>query len=626
MSYSPHAYGIQTSGNSYAGKFLLTDANADVEFQNSDKVKFGNSSEMQLYHDGSNSYLTSTSGIKLGTTNSNVAITIGHTTSEVTVADNLTVTGDFTVNGTTTTINTATVTIDDLVFNIAADASTSLECNGAGINLGDGTDGADASILYNHAGTQWELNKPTEVQGNLNVVGTITGDTSLTLDAVTISTAEIGVLDGVVPGTSAASKVMTWDGSSNWTAAGGTCANLGTVTTADIDGGTIDGVVIGGAAQAAGSFAAIVGTSLSLAEGNITNVGDINCDSISVDTAASGLDIVFGGSTATNKISLTDNLADALNINEGGTSYMKFVTSDGVEKIVFGKGSTFSGTTIDDLGTVTTADINGGTWQGTIDGAWTAAGQTCANLGTVTTADINGGTWQGTVDGAWTAAGVTCANLGTVTTADINGGTWQGTIDGAWTASGQTCANLGTVSAATSITSTAFVGPIDGIIGGNTPAAGTFTSLNCDDNAFAIDNLDVNGGASLGALADTDLIIVDDNADDAVKKCTIGVLKSYVSGGALSRSDVTSSASISNDVTLANAGAGAIVLKLPSVSTYENNDYVVKKTDATAYTVTIQPADADSPGANVDGGSNIILYHQHESNTFFSDGTNWHVI
>jgi hypothetical protein len=38
----------------------------------------------------------------------------------------------------------------------------------------------------------------------------------------------------------------------------------------------------------------------------------------------------------------------------------------------------------------TTADINGGTWQGTIDGSWTASGQTCADLGTVTTADING--------------------------------------------------------------------------------------------------------------------------------------------------------------------------------------------------------------------------------------------
>ena len=66
-------------------------------------------------------------------------------------------------------------------------------------------------------------------------------------------------------------------------------------------------------------------------------------------------------------------------------------------------------------------------------------------------------------------------NLGTVTTADINGGTWQGTIDGAWTASGVTCANLGTVSAATSITSTAFVGDITGDVTGTAAVATAVT-------------------------------------------------------------------------------------------------------------------------------------------------------
>ena len=35
--------------------------------------------------------------------------------------------------------------------------------------------------------------------GNLAVAGTITGDTSLTLDNTTITTAEIGVLEGVTP-------------------------------------------------------------------------------------------------------------------------------------------------------------------------------------------------------------------------------------------------------------------------------------------------------------------------------------------------------------------------------------------------------------------------------------------
>jgi len=67
-------------------------------------------------------------------------------------------------------------------------------------------------------------------------------------------------------------------------------------------------------------------------------------------------------------------------------------------------------TTITDLGTVTTADINAGTWQGTIDGNWTAASQTCADLGTVTTTDINGGTMDGVqVDGE-TATGMLFSN------------------------------------------------------------------------------------------------------------------------------------------------------------------------------------------------------------------------
>jgi hypothetical protein len=50
--------------------------------------------------------------------------------------------------------------------------------------------------------------------GNLAVTGTITGDTSLTLDSTTFTTAELGVLDGVTVGTIAASKALTLDASS----------------------------------------------------------------------------------------------------------------------------------------------------------------------------------------------------------------------------------------------------------------------------------------------------------------------------------------------------------------------------------------------------------------------------
>jgi len=69
-----------------------------------------------LVVDGSNISLDSTStlnidnsnttnGVKIGTATSGVPITIGHATSEVTVGDNLTVNGNFTVVGTQTTLN-----------------------------------------------------------------------------------------------------------------------------------------------------------------------------------------------------------------------------------------------------------------------------------------------------------------------------------------------------------------------------------------------------------------------------------------------------------------------------------------------------------------------------------------
>ena len=56
---------------------------------------------------------------------------------------------------------------------------------------------------------------------------------------------------------------------------------------------------------------------------------------------------------------------------------MKFTTTNGSEQIIVGKNSAFSGTTIADLGTVTTADINGGNIDGTIIGAASPAAGTC---------------------------------------------------------------------------------------------------------------------------------------------------------------------------------------------------------------------------------------------------------
>ena len=58
------------------------------------RLKFGASSDIQIYHDGTNSFIENTTGIlKVATETSGIAVTIGHTTSEITIGDNLTVNG-----------------------------------------------------------------------------------------------------------------------------------------------------------------------------------------------------------------------------------------------------------------------------------------------------------------------------------------------------------------------------------------------------------------------------------------------------------------------------------------------------------------------------------------------------
>ena len=107
---------ISTLGTSQASKVVTVDANGDLVVPDSDKFKFGAGSDMQMYHDGTNSYITNATGaLKLATETSGIALTIGHSTSEVTVADNLTVAGNLTVSGTQTVVDTVTMNAQNAV-------------------------------------------------------------------------------------------------------------------------------------------------------------------------------------------------------------------------------------------------------------------------------------------------------------------------------------------------------------------------------------------------------------------------------------------------------------------------------------------------------------------------------
>ena len=99
------------------------------------------------------------------------------------------------------------------------------------------------------------------------------------------------------------------------------------------------------------AFAATTVTSLSVRDGNITNVGDIALDSISAD----GTDI---------DLSLTDNSSTALEIKEGGNNYMVFDTTNGQEGIFFHKEAEFNeGLLVQDDKTLTFGDDDDGSIQ-----------------------------------------------------------------------------------------------------------------------------------------------------------------------------------------------------------------------------------------------------------------------
>ena len=114
-------YDIKFFGDT-AGSFLLWDQSDDaLELTDSTPLKIGDGADMQIYHDGSNSYVTNATGaLKLATETSGIAITIGPwKLQKTTVADNLTVTGNASIGGNLDV--TGTIDLSDSDFTNAGD-------------------------------------------------------------------------------------------------------------------------------------------------------------------------------------------------------------------------------------------------------------------------------------------------------------------------------------------------------------------------------------------------------------------------------------------------------------------------------------------------------------------------
>jgi hypothetical protein len=314
------------------------------------------------------------------------AMTIADTTGDVNVSTNFSVDGNLTVNGTTTTVDSQTLTIEDPLLTLAKNNSGgAANTFDQGLFFNRGSDD-NVSFLWDESTDQFAFAVTASEDGT--TAGNVTIDSYAALragviTATDVETGSISAADGTESATIAdstgimtipSSVLTTTDingGTVDGVTIGGASAGAGTFTnltangTIDIDStGNMDGIIIGANTPAAGTFTALSGTSLSVGDGNITNVGDIALDSISAD----GTDF---------DLTLTDNQANALEIKEGANAYVNFATTDGSELITFSKATTIaSGVTFSS----DTVDIDGGAIDGTTIGANSAA------AGTFTTA------------------------------------------------------------------------------------------------------------------------------------------------------------------------------------------------------------------------------------------------
>jgi cytoskeletal protein CcmA (bactofilin family) len=98
-------------------------------------------------------------------------------TGILTADSNVVIAGDLTVNGTTTTLNTATLDVEDknITINYGA-GDTSASANGAGITIQDAVDASnDATILWDTTNDEFDFSHAINVAGNIAVSGTVDG-------------------------------------------------------------------------------------------------------------------------------------------------------------------------------------------------------------------------------------------------------------------------------------------------------------------------------------------------------------------------------------------------------------------------------------------------------------------
>lgn len=234
--------------------------------------------------------------------------------SGFTCTQNLVVTGNLTVNGTTTTVNSTVVSLDDKNLELGATASPSdAAASGGGITLKGATDKTFNWIDSTDSWTSSEhidlaAGKRFRIEGDIVVSKTGLGSTVVNSSLQTLGTISTGVWN--------ATDIAVAHGGTGASTASAARTNLGLVIGTHVEPHSDKLTELATMAQAtANSLADLTSTEVQILDGLTTTTAELNkLDGATVTT--SEINILDGGNSAT---STTLALADRMVVNDNGT-------------------------------------------------------------------------------------------------------------------------------------------------------------------------------------------------------------------------------------------------------------------------------------------------------------------
>ena len=374
---------IDTEGN--AAFTTNVSIAGNVSIPDNSKINVGTGNDLQIYHDGANSYIDDAgTGVlairsnsvrlqkytgeemvqadadgavtlyhdnvaKFATTSTGVSVSGEVAATTVTTTGDIVVGGNLTVNGTTTTINTTELSVDDINITLGATATPSdVSANGGGITLKGSTDKTinwiDATDAWT-ASEHWDLASSKEYRINSNSVlsSTTLGSGVVNSSLQTVGTIGTGIWQGTIisptyggTGINNGNKTITLGGNlttsgaftTTLTVTGNTNVTLPTSGTLAITGNGLNQFASTTSAQLAGvisdetgSGSLVFGTSptitTSIVAGSAT-MAIFNTTATTVNAFGAATALTIGATTGTTTIrNATVTLDGDLNVNGG---------------------------------------------------------------------------------------------------------------------------------------------------------------------------------------------------------------------------------------------------------------------------------------------------------------------